>query len=419
MNPKIKWRLCILAGLTLACTSYAQPMESVAAPKSSSNIQKTTVATAVEAAWSRAVASAEAAGISRQAAAEKQASSALWAAPPSVELSHRNDRLQSNNGARETEVALAVPLWLPGQKSAKQQAADSLSSLSQLSETEGKLRVAEVVRELHWQIAELQASQSLSKQQTSTFAAIASDVDKRVKAGDLARADALAAKGELLSAQATQSQAETQLEAAKRQWTALTGLAQTPDATFASAESPSPRQLAEHPELLRAEQQVDLARKRLDLVAKSNRSAPELITKFRQDIPGHGQGSAYSLGLAVRIPFGTDDRNAPLQAAALTELDIAQRKEQVLRAQLSARMESAKAAAAASQLQLQTEREKASLLNERAKLIRASFNAGETSLPELLRAAIAAAQADYSAARQEAAFGLARARLQQAYGQLP
>lgn len=419
MNPKIKWRLCILAGLTLACTSYAQPMESVAAPKSSSNIQKTTLATAVEAAWSRAVASAEAAGISRQAAAEKQASSALWAAPPSVELSHRNDRLQSNNGARETEVALAVPLWLPGQKSAKQQAADSLSSLSQLSETEGKLRVAEVVRELHWQIAELQASQSLSKQQTSTFAAIASDVDKRVKAGDLARADALAAKGELLSAQATQSQAETQLEAAKRQWTALTGLAQTPDATFASAESPSPRQLAEHPELLRAEQQVDLARKRLDLVAKSNRSAPELITKLRQDMPGHGQGSAYSLGLAVRIPFGTDDRNAPLQAAALTELDIAQRKEQVLRAQLSARMESAKAAAEASQLQLHTEREKAALLNERAKLIRAAFNAGETSLPELLRAASAAAQADYSAARQEAAFGLARARLQQAYGQLP
>lgn len=419
MNPKFKWRLCILAGLTLACTSYAQPMESVAAPKASSNIQKTTLATALEAAWIRAVASAEAAGISRQAAAEKQASSALWAAPPSVELSHRNDRLQSNNGARETEVALAVPLWLPGQKSAKQQAADSLSSLSQLSEAEGKLRVADVVRELHWQIAELQASQSLSKQQTSTFAAIASDVDKRVKAGDLARADALAAKGELLSALAAQSQAEIQLEAAKRQWTALTGLAQTPDATLASVESQSPRQLAEHPELLRAEQQVDLARKRLDLVAKSNRSAPELITKLRQDIPGHGQGSAYSLGLAVRIPFGTDDRNAPLQAAALTELEIAQRKEQVLSAQLSARIESAKAAAEASQLQLQNEREKATLLNERAKLIRASFNAGETSLPELLRAASAAAQADYSAARQEAAFGLARARLQQAYGQLP
>ncbi|GEQ77500.1 hypothetical protein CTTA_4505 [Comamonas testosteroni] len=394
-------------------------MEGVAAPNLSSNIQKITLATAVEGAWNRAVASAEAAGIFRQATAEKKASSALWAAPPSVELSHRNDRLQSNNGVRETEVALAVPLWLPGQKSAKRQASDALSSLSQLSEAEGKLRVAEVVRELHWQIAELQASQSLSKQQTSTFAAIASDVDKRVKAGDLARADALAAKGELLSAQAAQSQAETQLEAAKRQWTALTGLAQTPDATFASVESPSPRQLAEHPELLRAEQQVDLARKRLDLVAKSNRSAPELITKLRQDIPGHGQGSAYSLGLAVRIPFGTDERNAPLQAAALTEVDIAQRKEQVLRAQLSARIESAKAAAEASQLQLQTEREKASLLNERAKLIRASFNAGETSLPELLRAAIAAAQADYSAARQEAAFGLARARLQQAYGQLP
>ena len=85
-------------------------MEGVAAPNLSSNIQITTLASAVEAAWNRAVASAEATGISRQASAEKKASSALWAAPPSVELSHRNDRLQSNNGARETEVALAVPL---------------------------------------------------------------------------------------------------------------------------------------------------------------------------------------------------------------------------------------------------------------------------------------------------------------------
>lgn len=215
MNPIFNWRLCIFAGLALACTSYAQSTEGVAASNLSSHAQKATLESAVEAAWNRAVASAEAAGISRQATAEKKASSALWAAPPSVELSHRNDRLQSNNGARETEVALAVPLWLPGQKSAKQQAADSLSSLSQLSETEGKLRVAETVRELYWQIAQLQASQALSKQQSSTFAAIASDVDKRVKVGDLARADALAAKGELLGAQAAQSQAETQLEAAK------------------------------------------------------------------------------------------------------------------------------------------------------------------------------------------------------------
>jgi hypothetical protein len=46
-------------------------MEGVAAPKLSSNIQKT-LATAVEAAWSRAVASAEAAGISRQASQKRK-----------------------------------------------------------------------------------------------------------------------------------------------------------------------------------------------------------------------------------------------------------------------------------------------------------------------------------------------------------
>ena len=52
-------------------------------------------------------------------------------------------------------------------------------------------------------------------------------------------------------------------------------------------------------------------------------------------------------------------------------------------------------------------------------LIDKSFRAGETPLPDLLRALAAAAQADSAVARQTAALGLARARLQQTLGLLP
>jgi outer membrane protein TolC len=374
---------------------------------------------AVDAAWARAVAAAESAGQIRQAQAEQRTASALWAAPPSVELAYRTDRLQTDNGVRETELALAVPLWLPGQKAAKQQTADASLALSRLSEAEGRLLVAESVRELLWQIAELRAGHALSREQAATLKAISADVDKRVAAGDLARADALAAKGELLSAQAAQIQAETQLEAARRRWLALTGLQQIPDTGPRDMEPATPRSLDEHPGLASAAQQTELSRRRLDLVARSRRSAPELVTRLRQDIGGYGQSSAYSVGVAVRIPFGTADRNAPMEAAALTELEVAQSTEQLRRAALAAGMDNAKAAAQSLQAQLEAERSKAALFKERAQLIRTAFNAGETSLPELLRATNAAAQADFSVARQEAALGLARARLQQAYGQLP
>ncbi|GGH67261.1 hypothetical protein GCM10010975_36910 [Comamonas phosphati] len=403
----------------MACAVQAQPANGVAVASEGSNTQKTTLAMAVDAAWGRAVAAAESAGQIRQAQAEQRTAGALWAAPPSVELAHRTDRLQTNHGARETEVALAVPMWLPGQKAAKQQAADASLALSKLSEAEGKLLVAESVRELLWQVAELRASQALAKEQAATLKAISADVDKRVAAGDLARADALAAKGELLSAQAAQIQAGTQLAAAKRQWLALTGLQQIPDTGSSDIEPITPRSLDEHPELASAVQQTELSRRRLDLVAKSKRSAPEIVTRLRQDLGGYGQSSAYSVGLAVRIPFGTADRNAPMEAAALTELEVAQSKEQVRRSALAAGIDNAKAAAQSLQDQLEAERSKASMFRERAQLIRTSFDAGETSLPELLRATNAAAQADFSVASQEAALGLARARLRQAYGQLP
>ncbi|SER52732.1 Outer membrane protein TolC [Giesbergeria anulus] len=403
----------------LACVSHAQPQNSAISFNETSTTAKTTLVSAFEAAWKRAVAASEVAGLNRQAQAEKFRAEALWAAPPFVEVSHRNDRLQSNKGARETEISVAVPLWLPGQKAAKQDVASAALELSKLSHDEARLRVAESTRELLWQIAELEASMKLTEQQVALFQAIADDVDKRVSAGDLARTDALAAKGELLNAQTTHTQAIQQLGAAKRQWTALTGLVQVPSTLPADMEQVVARNLEEHPELRFVAQQVAVAQKRVTLVDKSKRDAPELITSMRQDVGGRGMGSANSLGVALRIPLGTADRNAPLEAAALSELEIAQSREQVRRTALVAAVDNATSHLRSIHTQLEAEKARSSMLKERSQLMRSSFNAGETALLELLRATNASAQSEFSVARQEAAMGLARARLQQAYGQLP
>ena len=202
-------------------------------------------------------------------------------------------------------------------------------------------------------------------------------------------------------------------------WNLLTGLEALPELPASTASDTTEVDVAAHPERLLASQSIDFARKRLGLVRHSRRDAPELTVGLRQDRPSRGEASQGSLVVGVRLPFGTADRNRPLEAAALSELDIALAHEQRLRERIESDIASAREALQSAQSQLEVETGRAQLLQERAGLIDRSFRAGETALPELLRALAAAAEADSAVARRTAALGLARARLQQAYGLLP
>ena len=376
---------------------------------------------AVEAAWRKATQSAEVAGQSRRARAEQTAAGAFWAAPPALELSHRDDRLQSNTGARETEVGVAVPLWLPGQRAARTEAAAAEAAAAVAAETAGRLRVAGLVRDAAWEVSFRQTELQQTEAHATALDVLAKDVDRRVAAGELARSDALAASAERLASSALASQARQRLRVARSNWTALTGLSLLPALPTDLGKSIDGRVIAsdDHPAMRLAASTVELARRRLDAVKASNRSSPEFITRLRQDVSGRGDPTSNSIGFAIRVPFGTADRNEPLLAAALTELEVAQAAEREQRDRLQGDLETARGAAEAAAQELADEEVRARLLRERAALIQTSFRAGETSLPDTLRALTAASQAEASLARQQAALGLAQARLQQALGLLP
>ena len=412
---------CVLAGSLVGMPAWAQSAAPPpAAPPAASPATSASVSLrdALDAAWQRAVSAREADGQRRRADAERSVAGRLWAAAPTLELSYRDDRFQSDAGVRETEVGIAVPLWLPGQKAARTGTADGAVALAQAAEQAARLRLAGELREAAWQLASLQAEFHQAEAQADALRQLANDVERRVRAGDLARADSLAAQAEHLAAAAAVGDTRQRLQAAKARWTLLTGLTASPDlsaGTFIDTASDTAR----HPEWRLANHATELARKRVDLMRQSRRDAPELTVGVRQDAPGRGQASQSSLVVGLRLPFGTDDRNQPLEAAALSDLDIAQTQEQRLRERLDSELASARDAERSAQAQLDAETARARLLRERATLIDKSFRAGETPLPDLLRALGAAAQADSAAARQTAALGLARARLQQALGLLP
>lgn len=388
-----------------------------------------TLSQAVEAAWQRSAQAQEAAGQTQRAIAERAPAASLWAAPPALELSHRDKRWQSGAGRRETEASVAWPLWLPRQRQARRAAVETNIELAQATAQASRLQLAGLVRDAAWSLAAQQAEVELAQLQLRSLQAIADDVRRRLQAGDLAHADVLAAQAEVLTAQSTLLTAQQRLVASQAHWTTLTGMVQAPKTTERATSSANARaadasglpflDVATHPEARLAALIVEHARKRGELLAVTRRDPPELLLRLRQEGTGRGESAQHSMGVGVRIPLGTEGRNQPLQAAALSELEMAQTLQQRTQERLAAEAATAQAALQTAEQQLHTERQRTALLRERASLVEQAFKAGEMPLLELLRALAAANQADANLARQQIALGLAHARLEQAFGILP
>jgi len=377
-------------------------------------VESPALARAVEAAWERAVQSKDAEGRLARANSGVAAAGSPWAAPPAVELSHRSDRLLDNDGRRETEVGIVWPMWLPGQQSALRASARAELGVAELARAVARLRIAGEVRETAWTLLARDAERAVAEAQASSLRTLADDVDRRVKAGDLARADSLAARAELMESLSTLALAEQQADLARSQWRLLTGLEPIADASEGGSRMP-----VEHPEITLVGLASEHARTRLDLVRASRRDPPELMVRYRQEGPGRGLASENTVGLAVRVPFGTDDRNLPREAAALSDLTVAQAHERVTRERITTETGVAEAAVRSQARQLDAERSRTELLRERVRLIERSFRAGESPLPELLRALAAATRAEANLVRRRAELGRARARLDQSRGVMP
>ncbi len=374
-----------------------------------------TLKRAFDAAWERAVIAREAAGAAQRAGASGVAAASLLAAAPSFEYSQRSDRWHDDIGRKESEVGISLPLWLPGQRSAQRIAASAEADWAASNLEVARLRVASDVREAAWDLVRLQAEADLAEQQAALLEKLFADVARRVAAGDLARADSLAAEAEALDVRALQRAAGQRLRQAEARWTLLTGLPPVVDATEAERKPAA----TSHPEANATSKQLDWSRARLDAARRSPRDAPELALQWRDDVPGLGGAAQRSIALALRIPFSTAQRNQPLLAAAQADADVAQAQAAQTADRLRLDIATAESGLIAAQAQADSAARRAELLRERARLLQAAFDAGEAALPDLLRAHAAAGEAANHQSRQRAALGLARARLNHAHGLLP
>ncbi len=372
---------------------------------------------ALDLAWQRSPQAQTLEARQREAEVRLTAAESLTPAPPTLGVSYRGDQLNRDLGQREVEAEVGLPLWLPGERSARQEAAEADIRLARSQVLAQRLALAGELREAAWALRLARIELALLEERRRAAQVLEADVAKRVRVGELARTDELAARNETLTARAALLDQQTKLIQAEQAWRLLTG---SLPAVEEAVESPGPGQpLDDHPQLQAAQAAVALAQAKSRLTAQSRRDSPELALFTRRERRDGAEPYANSIGLRFTLPLATDARNRPRDAAAETERVQSEADYGLLRRKTELAAEQAQQALDVAQAQLEAAATRRDITAENLRLNQKAFDLGEFSLAQLLRAQSAAFEAELFHRQQQARLGLARSRLNQARGILP
>ena len=349
-----------------------------------------------------------------------------WAAgPPTLTLAHRTDMLTGNSGLRELEAEVAVPLWNTRMRNASRSQIDADRALLERQLAALKLKLAGELRDLVSQAALARAEQALATRKLAEAGTLAQDVERRVRAGDVARVDSLQAQSVVQQANVSLVQAQAAISRVQSQWQALTGLVTVADAAsdFAPPNSNLTITLeamkADHPAVAAATAHTQAARSRLQLAEADRRDPMELSVGSTVSQGVFGASAETSLRVAVKIPLGGDIRNGARIAAARAELDTAEAEGDAVTRQVSADLAVARADVVAARANEEALQVRAKFSAEVQALFAKSYRLGESDLPTRLRAENERFDADLALGRARVETQRAVSRLHQSLGWLP
>ncbi len=407
------WQTAAFGLVFLAATALAQP--AVSTP---------TLKQALDAAWQSSSQARSMDNRRSELAAKEKAASSWISGEPVSGIAHRTDRLNKNEGFREYEAELELPLWNPGVRNTAQ--ADVAAQRTGLDGQflAAKLKLAGELRTLSANIATAQIELDLNKRKLLDANALTQDLGRRVKAGENARVDGLQSQMLVQQALSTSALAESQMLRLTSQWRSMTGLTAVapPDEPLASSlsgQSDTAPISPDHPALRAVQAQVGSAQARLALVSADKRDPMSVGLGVARERGSFGAANETKLRIALRVPLGGDNRNAPRQAAARAELDTAQADLDAAQRQIPFEIAAASADLRAARTAQTAARERVRLSTEAQMLITKSWRLGDSDLPTRLRADNEQFEASLMLAKSTIDVQRAIANLNQAHGILP
>lgn len=350
-------------------------------------------------------------------ALDRRASSFI-AGNPVVSLHYQSDQTRTDQGFREWEGTLELPLWHLGQRSASRAVADSAAQAATAAGTVQRLTVAGAVRESLWGLAIAHERRTLAEQSLQSARQLEQDVAKRVKLGDLAKSDLLLARDETLNKQDEFYLADAEWQHAQKRYKMLTGLDQSP-ANFTEVLSDQTTIDDHHPLLAETRARMEQAQAELRRVEKSSSDNTQLLVGTRRTRDTYNSDYVDSLGVGVRIPLGTSTHNGPQIAAANTAFAESRTRYQNTQRELELALHEAHHNLETLREQLQLADEQNTLMQESMRMARIAFRTGEIELAQLIRLQSRAFTAEQNLALRKLEVEQAIARYNQAIGVTP
>lgn len=381
---------------------------------------------AFEAAWAQQPEARSRDSYAEAARARRESADSWVAEPPAFEMSAKTDQLGDNEGNREYELGIAVPLWLPGERSAAGALAEAELRASESRTLAAQLRTAAAVRAAYWAWQRALVDTVLARDRVAGSRALAADVSRRVRAGDLARADGHQAEGALASAEVALAEAESAQVEAAQQLHALTGAQVELRGGEGIASEPDPGAgldadtlAARHPALAELYDRGDVARRAMNLASTQGRANPELSLATTRERGASGDPWEQTVTVGLRIALGSDSRKRAKIASASAEAIEAEAQLGLERQRVQTGVEAARSRVRATRTQVAAAERRAQLARESRGFFDKAFRLGEADLPTRLRMEIEATDAERQLARTRIELATAVSALRQALGLLP
>lgn len=417
LAPSSRWtRLALICGAGLALWL---PGSEVAAQTPRSGLSL-----ALEQAWRLNPQAAALAAREAEAREMQTIAAGLTPEPGSVTVGSRNDRLGRNLGIQEYEVELTTPLWLPGQRAARINEAESHSDAVEARRASLRSELAGELREAWWVLAAARNARILAARRLDTARLLEANVKRRYTVGELSLIDANLAQTEVHAADADLIDAESALSQAEQAVLLLVGVAAPAELGEEALPSPDgpnarPGSPLEHPQIAAAATAARNARARVTVADQSRRAAPELTLRMVRERADFSEQLVNSVGIRLKIPFSSETHVRRESAAAQADADQADVEMQRTQARIQREIERARGALRSSERQLVLATERRRLSAENLRLSEKAFSLGESDLATVLAIRATAFDADAFLDRQRVARAAAISRLKQALGLLP
>ncbi len=250
----------------------------------------------------------------------------LIAADPALRLKGLSDRMTENDGAYELEAMVDMPMWMPGQRSARIAVAESLGMRADALQRLLRWEAAGQVREAAWEatLAHGQLRQAAAALQAAK--SLEATVAKRTDAGELARMELLTARQETAARGVDMAAAQLGYDQAIAAFVLLTGQPRLPEPlTEAVPDALAAGDIGmtlppEHPLLASADGALAQARAERERASAERRGHPLLSLGGKRARDDRTVNPVDAVQLEVSIPFGLKRQAAPMLAGAEREV---------------------------------------------------------------------------------------------------